>query len=105
MSIAFKKLRPLMNRVLVKKAEPLTKTRGGILLPEKNQDQLNFGVVVAVGPGRHMENGQLRQVLVKEGDTVLLPEYGGSKVVLGDEQEYYVYRDDDIVGTLHDPTK
>ena len=103
--IAFKKLRPLLNRVLVKKAEPLTKTKGGILLPESKQDQLNFGVVVAVGPGRHLENGQLRPVSFKEGDTVLLPEYGGSKVTLGDEVEYYVYRDDDIVGTLHDPTK
>jgi len=103
--IAFKKLRPLMNRVLVKKAEPLTKTRGGILLPESKSEQLNFGVVVAVGPGKHLDNGQLRPVTVKEGDTVLLPEYGGSKVVLGDEQEYSLYRDDDIVGTLHDPTK
>ena len=103
--IAFKKLRPLMNRVLVKKAEPLTKTKGGILLPESTKDQLNFGVVVAVGPGRHLDNGTLRPVLVKEGDTVLLPEYGGSRVTLGDDVEYFVYRDDDIVGTLHDPTK
>ncbi len=103
--IAFKKLRPLMNRVLVRKPEALTKTKGGILLPESNKEQLNIGVVIAVGPGRHMENGQIRQVMVKEGDTVLLPEYGGSKVTLGDEQEYFIYRDDDIVGTLHDPTK
>lgn len=83
--IAFKKLRPLMNRVLIRKAEPLTKTKGGILLPESKQEQLNFGTVIAVGPGRHMENGQVRPCFVKEGDTVLLPEYGGSKVVLGDE--------------------
>ena len=103
--IAFKKLRPLMNRVLIKKAEAITKTKGGILLPESNQEQLNFGTVIAVGPGRHLENGTVRPVLVKEGDTVLLPEYGGSKVVLGDEQEYFIYRDDDIMGTLHDSTK
>ncbi|CDW87082.1 10 kda chaperonin [Stylonychia lemnae] len=103
--IAFHKIRPLMNRVLVKKVEPLTKTKGGILLPESNKDQLNFGTVISVGPGRHQENGQLRPVFVKEGDTVLLPEYGGSKVTLADNQDYYIYRDDDIVGTLHDPTK
>jgi chaperonin GroES len=66
---------------------------------------LNYGVVIAVGPGKYLENGQLRPTLFKEGETVLLPEYGGSKVILGDEQEYYVYRDDDIMGTLHDPTK
>jgi chaperonin GroES len=103
--IAFKKLRPLMNRILIKKAEPLTKTKGGILLPESSKDQLNFGVVVAVGPGRALDNGTLRPVSVKEGDTVLLPEYGGSKVTLGDNVEYYIYRDDDIMGTLHDPSK
>jgi chaperonin GroES len=103
--IAFKKLRPLMNRVLIKKAEPLTKTKGGILLPESKQEQLNFGTVVAVGPGKTLDNGQVRPVTVKEGDTVLLPEYGGSKVTLGDEQDYYIYRDDDLMGTLHDPSK
>ena len=103
--IAFKKLRPLMNRVLIKKAEPFTKSKGGILLPESKQDQLNYGVVIAVGPGRALDNGQIRPVSVKEGDTVLLPEYGGSKVTLGDEQEYFLYRDDDLMGTLHDPSK
>ena len=82
--IGFKKLRPLMNRILIKKAEPLTKTKGGILLPENKAEQLNIGVVIAVGPGRHLENGNLRPVTVKEGETVLLPEYGGSKVILGD---------------------
>jgi chaperonin GroES len=103
--IAFKKLRPLMNRVLIQKAEPLTKTKGGILLPESKQEQLNFGKVVAVGPGRALDNGQIRPCSVKEGDTVLLPEYGGSKVTLGDNQEYYLYRDDDLMGTLSEPTK
>ena|ERR1700733_3462621 len=103
--IAFKKLRPLMNRVLIQKTEAITKTKGGILLPEKNQEQLNFGKVIAVGPGKHLENGSLRACTVKEGDTVLLPEYGGSKVTLGDEKDYFLYRDDDLMGTLHDPTK
>lgn len=103
--IAFKKLRPLMNRVLIKKSEPLTKTKGGILLPESKAEQLNFGTVIAVGPGRTLDNGQLKPIAVKEGDTVLLPEYGGSKVTLGDNQEYYLYRDDDLMGTLHEATK
>jgi chaperonin GroES len=103
--LAFNKLRPLMNRVLVRKAEPLTKTKGGILLPENRQEQLNLGTVVAVGPGRFLENGEVKPISVKEGDTVLLPEYGGAKVTLANNIELYVYRDDDIVGTLHDPTK
>ena len=103
--IAFKKLRPLMNRVLIKKDAPITKTKGVILLPESKQEQLNFGVVIAVGPGKTLDNGTVRPVSVKEGETVLLPEYGGSKVTLGDNQEYYLYRDDDLMGTLHDPSK
>jgi chaperonin GroES len=103
--IAFKKLRPLMNRILVQKPVAIQKTKGGILLPESKQEQLNIGTVIAVGTGRFMENGQVRPLAVKEGDTVLLPEYGGSKVTLGDEQDYYIYRDDDIMGVLSEPTK
>jgi chaperonin GroES len=61
--------------------------------------------VIAVGPGRTLDNGSVKPVSVKEGDTVLLPEYGGSKVTLGDNQEYFLYRDDDLMGTLHEPTK
>jgi chaperonin GroES len=80
--IAFKKLRPLMNRVLIKKAEPLTKTKGGILLPESKQEQLNFGVVIAVGPGRTLDNGTLRPCTVKEGETVIITEYCGIKVTI-----------------------
>ena len=103
--LAFKKLRPLMNRVIIEKTAPITKTKGGILLPENNKEQLNFGKVIAVGPGRNLDNGTVRPCFVKEGDTVLLPEYGGSKVTLADEKEYFIYRDEDIMGTLHDPTK
>jgi chaperonin GroES len=103
--IAFKKLRPLMNRVLIKKTEPLTKSKGGILLPDSKKDQLNFGTVIAVGPGRVLDDGKLRPCAVKEGDVVLLPEYGGSMVTLGDNQDYFLYRDDDLMGTLSEPTK
>ncbi len=103
--LAFKKLRPLLNRVLVQKTELITKTKGGIILTEKQGEQLNYGLIVATGPGRMMENGKMRECTVKEGETVLLPEYGGSKVVLEGEQEFFLYRDDDIMGTLHDPTK
>ncbi|XP_010271864.1 PREDICTED: 10 kDa chaperonin, mitochondrial [Nelumbo nucifera] len=95
-----KRLAPLLNRVLVEKIVPPSKTSAGILLPEKTA-QLNSGKVVAVGPGARNRDGQLVPVSVKEGDTVLLPEYGGTEVKLGDK-EYHLYRDDDILGTLHD---
>ncbi|KAL0383426.1 UNVERIFIED_CONTAM: chaperonin, mitochondrial [Sesamum calycinum] len=95
-----KRLIPLFNRVLVEKISPPSKTTAGILLPEKTS-KLNSGKVVAVGPGFHDREGKLVPVTVKEGDTVLLPEYGGTEVKLGDK-EYHLYRDDDILGTLHD---
>ena len=103
--LAFRSLRPLLNRVVVKKAEAMTKTKAGIILTSGKEERLNFGTVMAVGPGKSMEDGSVRETLVKVGDTVLLPEYGGSKVVLADEQELFIYRDDDIMGTLHDPSE
>ena len=60
---------------------------------------------MAVGPGKSLEDGKTRQILVKVGDVVLLPEYGGTKVIMAEEEELYIYRDDDLMGTLHDPTK
>ncbi|KAL0288453.1 UNVERIFIED_CONTAM: chaperonin [Sesamum calycinum] len=73
-----------------------------VFLPEKSS-KLNSGKVVAVGPGLRGEaaGGNHIPVAVKEGDTVLLPEYGGTQVKLG-EKEYHLYRDEDILGTLHD---
>ena len=104
--LAFKSLKPLANRIVVKKVVAETKTKSGIILTSANKgDQLNHGTILAVGPGRVQEDGKIREVSVKVGDIVLLPEYGGSKVVLEGENELYVYRDDDIIGTLHDPTK
>lgn len=103
--LAFRTLRPMLNRVVVKKAEALTKTKGGIILTSGKEERLNFGTVIAVGPGKSLDNGTVRENLVKVGDTVLLPEYGGSKVVLADEEELFIYRDDDIMGTLHDPSE
>ncbi|KAH1194546.1 chaperonin, mitochondrial [Glycine max] len=81
-----KRLIPLFNRVLVEKIVPPSKTTAGILLPEKST-KLNSGKVIAVGPGFHSKDGKLIPVAVKEGDTVLLPEYGGTEVKL-DNKEY-----------------
>ena len=102
MSIAFKKLRPLLNRIVVQKPEATKVSKGGIIL--KSQETVSWGTVVSVGPGRFMENGSLRPISVAVGDHVLLPEYGGSTLKL-DKQELHVYRDDDIVGILEEPLK
>ena len=104
--LAFRTLRPLLNRVIVKKAAAETKTKTGIILTTgKSDEKLNFGTVIACGPGKTLEDGSLRQTLVSVGDTVLLPEYGGSRVTLAEEEEFFIYRDDDIMGTLHDPSE
>ncbi|KAL6505808.1 10 kDa chaperonin [Orobanche hederae] len=95
-----RRLIPTLNRILVEKTIPPSKTTAGILLPEKSS-KLNSGKVVAVGPGRRDNFGNNIPVAVKEGDTVLLPEYGGTQVKLG-EKEYHMYRDEDILGTLHE---
>ena len=58
--------------------------------------------MIAVGPGKYLENGTLRKVDIKVGDNVLLPEYGGSTVKLSGDQEYHIYRDDDILGILEE---
>ncbi|CAF2108881.1 unnamed protein product, partial [Brassica oleracea] len=67
----------------------------------RNYFQLNSGKVIAVGPGSRDKDGKLIPVSVKEGDTVLLPEYGGTQVKLG-EKEYHLFRDEDVLGTLHE---
>ncbi|KAI3837913.1 hypothetical protein MKX03_019428 [Papaver bracteatum] len=94
-----RRLIPSLNRVLVEKIVPPSKTTAGILLPEKTA-KLNSGKVVAVGPGAKDREGNHIPVCVKEGETVLLPEYGGMNVKLG-EKEYLLYGDQDILGILH----
>ncbi|KAG6484933.1 hypothetical protein ZIOFF_053458 [Zingiber officinale] len=88
-----KRLIPSLNRILVEKIVPPSKTSAGILLPEKTT-KLNSGKVVAVGPGLHDSNGNHIPVSVKEGDTVLLPEYGGTEVKLGDKEFFKVSKPD-----------
>ena len=78
--LGFKRLLPLSNRVLIQRVEAATQTKGGILLPEASKDALNYGKVIAVGPGTTDRDGKHRACYVKGGETVLLPEYGGNKV-------------------------
>lgn len=101
----FKKYAPFANRVLIKRAEALAKSKGGIIIPESSKSECQFGEVVAAGPGIQYTNGFLRPNAVKVGQTVLLPLYAGVKVKLADEQEYWVYRDDDVMGILEEPLK
>lgn len=97
---AVKNFMPLMDRVLVQRAEAIVKTKGGILIPEKAQSKVLEGLVVAVGPGaRNASNGDHIPMSVAVGDKVMLPEYGGSKLELEDK-EYTLFRESDIVAKL-----
>lgn len=79
------------------------KTAGGVILPQSMSSQVNEGVVKAVGPGLKDESGSHIPMELKEGDRVMLPEYGGQKVegLFGsDEAEYFIYREDDIIAKI-----
>mmetsp|Transcript_18502 Transcript_18502/g.27712 ORF Transcript_18502/g.27712 Transcript_18502/m.27712 type:complete len:103 (-) Transcript_18502:146-454(-) len=90
---------PLFNRVLVQRVAVETKTASGILLPESAQKALNEGTIMAVGPGMRTPDGTKLPMELKVGDRVLLPEYGGQKVKL-DADEFILYNDTDILGTI-----
>lgn len=93
------KIRPLHDRVVVKRVEEETKTAGGIVLPGSAAEKPSEGVVLAVGAGKPLDNGQVRPLEVKVGDKVLFGKYSGSEVKVDGEQ-YIVMREEDIVGIL-----
>ncbi|CAH2306638.1 10 kDa heat shock, mitochondrial isoform X2 [Pelobates cultripes] len=97
---AFRSFLPLFDRVLVERFAAETVTKGGIMLPEKSQGKVLQATVVAVGDGakgKVDDDGAIQPVSVKVGDKILLPEYGGTKVVL-DDKDYFLFRDGDILG-------
>jgi chaperonin GroES len=101
----FTKIKPLMNRVLVKKLVQPTKTSGGILIPDKMGGPTKIALIQDVGPGRYLPNGTLVKPSLKAGDYVLLPDYGGVKVPKKDQEEnaeYFIYQEDDILGVVND---
>ncbi len=94
---SFKRIIPLLNRIVVRKIQPQNKTTSGIII--NKPDTQNYGVILEAGPGQYDNNGRIVPLSIKVGDTVMLPEFGGQKVKLGD-QELYIYRDTDIVAKM-----
>jgi len=92
-------LRPLADRVVVKVIEVEEKTEGGIVLPDTAKERPQEGEVLAVGPGRRLDDGSLLPLSVKVGDRVLFSKYGGVEVKVEGE-EYLILREDDILGVL-----
>jgi len=93
------RVRPLQDRVLVRRLEPEEVKRGGIIIPDTAKEKPQEGQVVAVGKGKVLEDGSVRPLDVKEGDRVLFGKYSGTEVNIGDE-EYLIMREEDILGVL-----
>ncbi|EGX53571.1 10 kDa heat shock protein [Orbilia oligospora] len=98
---AIKSLSPLLDRILVQRIRAETKTASGIFLPESSVEKLSEAKVLAVGPGGFDRDGKRLEVSVKPGDRVLIPQFGGSPVKVGDE-EYALFRDHELLAKINE---
>ena len=92
-------IRPLHDRVLIKRLDEQEQMRGGIIIPDTAKEKPQQGVVVAVGEGKFREDGARQPLDVKPGDRVLFGKYSGSEVKIDDE-EYLIMREDEILGVF-----
>jgi chaperonin GroES len=93
------KIRPLQDRVIVKRVAEEEKSKGGIIIPDTAKEKPQEGKVVAVGKGKADEDGKVRPLDVKAGDRVLFGKYSGTEIKL-DGEEHLILREDDILGVL-----
>lgn len=93
------KLRPLHDRILIKRIEEKETVKGGIIIPDTAKEKPQEGEVVAVGNGKKTEDGKIIPLDVKAGDHVLFGKYSGNDIKI-DEQEYLILREDEILGVL-----
>jgi chaperonin GroES len=93
------KIRPLADRLVVKRLEQETKTKGGIIIPDTAKEKPIEGMVVATGNGKVLKNGKLRALDVKAGDKILFGKYSGTEVKL-DGVEHVILNEDDVLAIL-----
>jgi chaperonin GroES len=93
------KVRPLRDRILVKRIEEQEQVRGGIIIPDTAREKPQEGRVVAVGKGRVNDKGETFPLDVKEGDTVLFGKYAGTEIKL-DGEEYLIVKEDEVLGII-----
>ncbi len=93
------KIRPLHDRVIVKRLEEEKMSAGGIVIPDTASEKPSRGEIIAVGNGKVLENGEIRTLDVKKGDQILFGKYSGNEVKV-DGVEYLVMREDDIMGVI-----
>jgi len=93
------KVRPLQDRVIVKRIAEEEKSRGGIIIPDTAKEKPGEGEVIAVGSGKANEKGQIRPLDVKKGDRVLFGKYSGSEIKV-DGVDHVILREDEILGVI-----
>ena len=93
------KIRPLHDRVVVRRLEEETTSAGGIVLPDSATEKPSQGEVIAVGPGKALDSGEIRKPDVKKGDKILFGQYGGSTVKI-DGDELLILQESEIFGVL-----
>jgi chaperonin GroES len=93
------KVRPLHDRVLLKRLEEKEVVKGGIIIPDTAKEKPMEGEVIAVGPGKMMEDGKRAAMDVKAGDRILFGKYAGSEIKI-DDQEYVIMREEEILAVL-----
>ncbi len=93
------KIRPLNDKIVVKRLEAETKTKGGIVLPDTAKEKPKEGVVVSLGTGKLLENGSRAQFQVKEKDRVIFSSYAGTEVKV-DGEDYLVLSEDDVLAVV-----
>jgi chaperonin GroES len=96
---SFMKIRPLQDRLLVKRVEEEQKTKGGIIIPDSAKEKPIEGDVVAVGNGRVLEDGKVRALDIKKGDRILFGKYAGQEVKI-ENVEHLILKEDDVLGVI-----
>jgi chaperonin GroES len=95
------KIKPLQDRLVIKRIEEEEKTKGGIIIPDSAKEKPQEGRVVAVGDGKMLESGQKAPLTVKVGDKILFGKYSGSEIKI-DGEEHLIMREDDVLGIVED---
>jgi len=92
-------IRPLHDRVLIKRIEEQETVKGGIIIPDTAKEKSQEGEIVAVGTGKTLKNGSVTPLEVKEGDRILFGKYSGTEISV-EAQDYLILREDEIIGIL-----
>lgn len=95
------KLRPLEDRIVIKQSDAEEKTTGGIILPDTAKEKPHIGKVVAIGPGKVLDNGTLSKMSVKKNDKVIYAKYMGNEVEI-DAEKYVILHESDILGIVEE---